>query len=228
MTRKSKKILTKAELDAARGHFCLLSDGSKGYICVKTHSDFKPTRVLHNSTDSSGWEYTDIERNQDDAPDSIKKTFSRAYNANDEGDAFALKVVKVLEKYDGRKYRKKKDKKTSKAFLTASEIEAGVGHFCKLSDGQDAFIARGKNGRATICLHKQFNNGLGWYLDKSDLADGFKSYAEEYEYGWYIHDESDAFEIKIVSILKEEQSEKTILDMTVKEILEKLNAFIKC
>jgi hypothetical protein len=51
MKKKTVKYLTKSELDAARGHFCLLADGSKGFICTKTECDEKPTRVLHNSSD---------------------------------------------------------------------------------------------------------------------------------------------------------------------------------
>ena len=234
MKKKTVKYLTKAELDAARGHFCLLSDGSKGFICCKTICYEKPTRVLHNSKDSYSWSYTSLEMDEDDAPEAIKHDFKNAYNIWHDEEAENVKVVEVLEKYDGRKYRKKKDKKTTKSFLNASEIREGIGNYCELADGQTAFIARSANDTPTICMHKHVGTGIGWYLNDHDLAKSFRDYAKDYEYGWYVHNDADASIIKVVSILdgsvkvKTAQSEKTILDMTVKELLEKLNAFIKC
>lgn len=72
VSKKKSKYLTMAELDAARGHFCLLEDGSKGFICTKTESEEKPTRVLHNCPDVIGWSYTKREMPEDDAPEAIK------------------------------------------------------------------------------------------------------------------------------------------------------------
>lgn len=110
-SKKDTKYLTMAELDAARGHFCLLEDGSKGFICIKTESEERPTRVLHNCPDVIGWSYTGREYPEDTAPEAIKHDFEKAYNVWSDDDAESLKVVKVLEKYDGRKYRFKKVKK---------------------------------------------------------------------------------------------------------------------
>lgn len=110
-SKKTTKYLTMAELDAARGHFCLLEDGSKGFICIKTESEERPTRVLHNYSDAIGLSYTGREHHEDDAPEAIKHDFEKAYNVWSDGDAESLKVVKILEKYDGRKYRFKKTKK---------------------------------------------------------------------------------------------------------------------
>lgn len=112
-SKKTTKYLTMAELDAARGHFCLLEDGSRGFICTKTESEEKPTRVLHNSPDSFGWSYTKTEMPEDNAPETVKHDFEKAYNVWNDDNAFAVKVVKVLEKYDGRKYRFKKAKEES-------------------------------------------------------------------------------------------------------------------
>lgn len=246
MKKKTVKYLTKAELDAARGHFCLMADGSKGFICCKSVCYEKPTRILHNSKDNYSWFYTSLEMDEDDAPETIKHDFKNAYNIWHDEEAENVKVVEVLEKYDGRKYRKKKTEKESqktveyteakkdKKFLNASEIREGIGHYCKLADGQTAFIARGGNDTPTICMHSHVGTGIGWYLHDHDLAKSFRDYAADYEYGWYVHDDSDAMIIKVVCILdkpeeeKTSQSEKTILDMIVKKLLEKLNAFIKC
>lgn len=225
--KKSTKYLTKAELDAARGHFCLLEDGSKGFICTKTGSEKKPTRVLHNCPDVFGWGYTDTERHEDNAPETIKHDFEKAYNIWSDGDAFSLKVVKVLEKYDGRKYRYKKAKKDKK-FLKASEIKAGIGHLCKLADGQEAFIASTVGASPVICMRSKFQ-GNGWFLEDSDVADKFRYSIKDYKYGWGIYGESDAKTIKVVEILDKpkEETPKTILDMTIREVLEKLDEIIK-
>lgn len=239
--KKVERVLTKAELDAARGHFCLLQDDSKGFICIKTGSDLKPTRVLHNSTDSIGWSYGKSEMSQDNAPEAIKGTFKYGYNAWDDEDAAKIKVVKVLEKYDGRKYRYKKAKKTVEEkedtkFLTVSEIYKGIGHLCKLADGQEALIAVSNGGVAIICMRSR-SQDHGWGLDASDVADKFKGSIKDYKYGWGIHCTRDAEEIKVVEILdepKEEapkaktaESKKTIFDMTIRELLEKLDEIIK-
>lgn len=229
-TKKAERVLTKAELDAARGHFCLLKDGSKGFICTKIASDEKPTRILHNSSDSRSWSYTEREMSEDDAPEAVKHDFKNAYNVWNDSDSLAVKVVKVLEKYDGRKYRYKKAKKDTK-FLTASEIHKGIGHLCKLADGQEAFIAANEGDIAIICMHSR-SNSQGWSLDASDVAEKFRDIIKDYKYGWGIHGENDANRIKVVSILDEPEdktaeSPKTILDMTIRELLEKLDEIIK-
>lgn len=239
-SKKKTKYLTKAELDAARGHFCLLEDGSKGFICIKTGSASKLTRVLHNSADSCGWSYGKSEMSQDNAPKAIKGTFKYGYNAWDDSDAAKIKVVEVLEKYDGRKYRFKKAKeeptktmeapkvKEDKKFLTASEIKAGIGHLCKLADGTTAFVAASMHGIPVICMHTRSQN-IGWCLDCSDVSSKFAEDIKGYEYGWNVSDARDAQYIKVVSILDntKPESPKTILDMTIKELLEKLDEIIK-
>lgn len=233
-SKASKRVLTKAELDAARGHFCLLEDGSKGFICVKIAADEKPTRILHNSPDSRSWSYTEREMSEDNAPEAIKHDFQNAYNVWNDSDSLAVKVVKVLEKYDGRKYRYKKVKKEQK-FLSAHEIRKGIGHLCKLADGQEAFIACNEGNVPVICMPSR-SNGHGWSLDKSDVADKFKGSIKGYRYGWGIH--GDAEDIKVAEILDEPKAEapkeaktaeskKTILDMTIRELLEKLDEIVK-
>lgn len=233
--KKVERVLTKAELDAARGHFCLLQDGTKGFICVKIEADEKPTRILHNSSDSRSWSYTEREMSEDNAPEAIKHDFKNGYNIWNDDDALAVKVVEVLEKYDGRKYRYKKLKKEQK-FLTASEIRKGIGHLCKLTDGQEAFIACNEGNVPVICMPSR-SNGHGWSLDKSDVADKFKGSIKDYRYGWGIHCDGDAEDIKVAEILdepkaKEEstktaESPKTVLDMTIRELLEKLDEIVK-
>lgn len=233
--KKVERVLTKAELDAARGHFCLLQDGTKGFICVKIAADEKPTRILHNSSDSRSWSYTEREMSEDNAPEAIKHDFQNANNIWNDSDSLAVKVVEVLEKYDGRKYRYKKLKKEQK-FLSAHEIRKGIGHLCKLSDGQDAFIACNEGNIPIICIPSR-SNGHGWGLDESDVADKFKGSIKDYKYGWGIHGDGDAVDIKVVEILDEPKEEspkaktaespKTILDMTIRELLEKLDEIIK-
>lgn len=234
---KVERVLTKAELDAARGHFCLLEDGSKGFICVKIAADEKPTRILHNSPDSRSWTYTTHEMPEDNAPEAIKHDFEKAYNIWNDDNALDVKVVKVLEKYDGRKYRYKKVQKTvtkdkeEQKFLTASEIRRGIGHLCKLADGQEAFIACNDANIPIICMPSR-SNGRGWSLGASDVSAKFEDAIKGYRYGWGIHCEDDAASIKVVSILDEPkvktaESPKTILDMTIRELLEKLDEIIK-
>jgi len=239
---KAERILTKSELDAARGHFCLLKDGSKGFICVKIAADEKPTRILHNSSDSRSWEYKEREMSEDNAPEAIKHDFTRAYNIWNDEDSLGVRVVKVLEKYDGRKYRYKKVKKTvteekkDTKFLSAHEIRKGIGHLCKLADGQEAFIASNEGDASVVCMSSR-SNGYGWSLDASDVAAKFRDSIKDYKYGWGILDNCDAAHIKVVEILDEPkaveeptktaESPKTILDMTIKEVLEKLDEIIK-
>lgn len=225
--KKSGRILTKSELDAARGHFCLLEDGSKGFICVKITADEKPTRILHNSTDSCGWSYTEREMSEDNAPEAIKHDFQKAYNVWNDENSLEVKVVEVLEKYDGRKYRYKNVKKEQK-FLSAHEITAGIGHLCKLSDGQEAFIACAEGDVAIVCMPSR-SNGHGWSLSAYDVAAKFRDSIKDYKYGWGIQCESDAADIKVVEILDTqleekcvESTKKSVLDLTVRELLEKL------
>ena len=233
-SKKKSKYLTMTELDDARGHFCLLEDGSKGFICTKTESEEKPARVLHNCPDAIGWNYTGKETPEDDAPEAIKHDFVKAYNVWSDDDAFSLKVIKVLEKYDGRKYRFKKAKKDEK-ILTASEIQAGVGHLCRLADGQESFIATNAFDIPIVCMRSR-SSECGWCLESSDVAPKFRDSIKDYKYGWGISDEEDAKSIKVVSILDEpkaeahkakEETPKTILDMTIREVLEKLDEIIK-
>lgn len=231
--KKAERVLTKAELDAARGHFCLLQDGTKGFICVKISVDEKPTRIIHNSSASRSWSYTEREMSEDNAPEAVKHDFKNGYNIWNDDDALAVKVVKVLEKYDGRKYRYKKAKKTVEEkedtkFLTVSEIYKGIGHLCKLVDGQEALIAVSDGGVAIICMRSR-SQGRGWGLDASDVADKFKDSIKDYKYGWGIHCTRDAEAIKVVEILDTqlepkctESTKKSVLDLTVRELLEKI------
>lgn len=234
-TKKSERVLTKDELDAARGHFCLLQDGTKGFICVKIASDKKPTRILHNSSDSRSWSYTEHQMFDDNAPEAVKHDFKKAHNIWNDSDSLDVKVVKVLEKYDGRKYRYKKAKKAT-TFLTAHEIKKGIGHLCKLADGQEAFIATNEGDVPIICIPSRYNS-IVWSLDASVVAKKFRDSIKDYKYGWGIHCENDANRIKVVKILDEPKEEapkaktaespKTILDMTIRELWEKLNEIIK-
>ena len=225
--KKVERVLTKAELDAARGHFCLLEDGSKGFICVNIAADEKLTRILHNSSDSRSWSYTEREMSEDNAPEAVKHDFKNAYNICNDSDSLAVKVVEVLEKYDGRKYRYKKVKKEQK-FLSAHEIRKGIGHLCKLADGQEAFIACNECNVPIICMPSR-SNGHGWSLSADYVAAKFKGSIKGYRCGWGIHCESDAADIKVVEILDTqlepegtESTKKSVLDLTVRELLEKI------
>lgn len=226
-------MLTREDFLKNIGHFCTMVDGSKGFIC-KTETD--NPRVLHNLPEKyCGWTYSGSISN-DDAPKSLKKKFSRAWNICDEDDAKVSGVKRILKSCidkDSKKTKKAKEtpkaKDTKQKYLTADEIRAGIGHLCKLSDGQEAFIARYPGGSPVVCMKKRTN--LGWELHSDILSEEFESLAKAYSYGWGITDSDDAAAIKVVEILgepKTAESKKTILDMTVKELLEKLNEIIKC
>lgn len=232
-------MLTKEDFLKNIGHFCTMDDGSKGFICKTEKGN---PRVLHNLPEKyCGWPYSEGFCD-DNAPEPLKKKFSRAWNVLNDYDVIDSGVKRILKSCVNKTSKKtKKSKETPKAkdtkqkLLTADEIKAGIGHLCKLSDGQEAFIALSPGGVPVVCM-KEKKEGLGWVLHFDIIAEEFRSIAESYSYGWGITCSNDAKIIGVVEILespsvdsiKVAESPKTILDMTVKELLEKLNEIIKC
>lgn len=88
-------MLTKEDFIKNIGHFCTMDDGSKGFIC-KTEMD--NPRVLHNLPEKYwGWPYS-LSISNDNAPKSLKKKFSYAWNICNDGDAKCSGVKRILKK----------------------------------------------------------------------------------------------------------------------------------
>lgn len=89
-------MLTREDFIKNIGHFCTMDDGSKGFICKTVRGN---PRVLHNLPEEyrCGWAYSDL-ISSDDAPESLKKKFSRAWNICDNGDAKNSGVKRILKK----------------------------------------------------------------------------------------------------------------------------------
>lgn len=88
-------MLTRKDFLNNLGHFCIMVDGSKGFICK---TDMDNPRVLHNLPEEYrwGWPYTERDTS-DDAPESLKKKFSRAWNICNNGNAKDSGVKRILK-----------------------------------------------------------------------------------------------------------------------------------
>lgn len=231
--------LTVKDFVGGIGHYCKMNDGSLGYIARKTaHRGSVLPRILHNYIGAPcSWEYTDLERTEDNAPESLKKTFERAWNINGQYDADTSGVKKIYKrKPNGMKAPKKAVKKKeyapkkSQAFLNKEQIADGVGHFCIMADGSEGYIARTKSGNPLV-IHNADKTCEGWCFDPEDYdtTREDKELCEKYHRGWWINHDSDAEEVKVAKILdtqpeekSAESTKKSVLDLTVRELLEKI------
>lgn len=131
-------------------------------------------------------------------------------------------------------------KKKATKYLTMKELKEGVGHFCKMSDGSVGFIVW-SNVCPRVLLHQE-QDGCGWVYDAAsepdDDATAPVSFRKQFKYAWNVGHKVDAETIKVVEILdaREESVDespnecfhkKTLLDMTIREVLEKLDEIIK-
>lgn len=235
---KDMSKLTVKDFVDGIGHYCKMKDGSLGYIARKTaHKGSVLPRVLHNLRISYSWEYSDIERTEDDAPESLKKTFERAWNINDQDDADNSGVAKIYQRMPNgmrasKKVVKKKERTPKKTlgFLNTEQILEGVGHFCLMADGSEGYIARTRSGTPLV-LHNADKICDGCRFDPEDFSSTRedKELCKNYHRAWWIHGDSDAEEVKVVEILDTqpeekcaESTKKSVLDLTVRELLEKI------
>ena len=233
---KDMSKLTIKDFIGGIGHYCKMADGSTGYICRKICGG-NPPRILSNCTEGNSWEYGDIEKEQDDAPSCISEKYKRAWNINDDYDAYCSGVVKIYKRMpNGMKSSKKVVKKKEYApkktqeFLNREQIADGVGHFCIMADGSEGYIARTKS-EDPLVLHNADKTCEGWSFDPSDYSDTREEteLCKKYHRAWWIHGDSCAEEVKVVKILDTkpehectESTKKSVLDLTVRELLEKI------
>lgn len=216
-------MLTREDFLNNIGHFCTMEDGSKGFICKTKQGS---PRVLHNLPEKyHGWPYEyEID---DDAPESFRKKFHRAWNICDMYDVRQSGVKKILKKcIDSKKTTKAK--KAKQATVTIEDLEKNIGHCCTFKSGDKGYICKNSNGKTLVCFNTK-QNDCGWKVD-DDVPEYLHSL---FKYAWFVYDNSHIKELGIVSIDPEQtdfqssESKKTILDMTVKELLEKLDEIIK-
>lgn len=225
--RKKKSYKTLEELKANVGHYCTMHDGSKGFICELTTKDHAGTvRVLMNTDE--GWTYGEDSKERDNAPKFVQDQFQRAFNIWNDVDADHVKVMKIgaeavnLEESD------------KKPFLFREQLLKHIGKRCKMSDGTEGLIVKTDSGAPRV-LMKARANDHGWLYNETVENDTGASVEVrgQYKYAWNVTDNEDAEDISVVEILEDDsekcaESSKTILDMTIREVLEKLNEIIKC
>lgn len=235
--KTTKTFVSLEDLLANEGHHCEMADGSTGFIAGSQYRNH--VCVLHNSKGpSEGWSI----RRSGNASE-IKgvskdfiKLFSKGWHVGTDFDAEQVKVKAILDETSESHKKKPTDKKKRKTakYIGCEEIQKNIGKYCKLADGQIAFIAE-KNGHARLCLKEQ-SNGCGWSLDFEDVDEKYRPFIADYKRGWCVTDDWDAEQIKVVEIFEDDptiatpekgvKTTKTILDMTVREVLEKLNEII--
>lgn len=222
-----KEFLTHSEIKKGIGHLCKLSDGQEAFIARSDHGT--ATICMHSRSNDRGWSL-DADAVADKFKDSIKG-YSYGWYIHDEDDAEKIQVVSILGK---PKAKKASEKEYVSKYLTEKELKEGIGHFCKMSDGSEGFIVWSKVC-PRVLLHQQ-QDGLGWAYNAAreddDDETAPESFRKQFEYGWNVGNESDAKLIKVVEILDareksvEESPKKTLLDMTIREVLEKLDEII--
>lgn len=214
--RSDTEFLTRSELLKGIGHFCELSDGSKGFICQTRQGN---PRVLSN-VKKAGWLYEPADYSGDTAPETLKKTFSRAFNISDEADAKHVEVVEVLK--EGVKNPRARQKT-----VTLEDLRNNIGHCCTFKSGDKGYICKSTGGSLLICFNTQ-QNGNGWEVD----GDVPKYLHKHFKYAYFIMNDECKKALGVASIDPEEtdfqatESKKTVLDMTVRELLEKLNEIV--
>ena len=224
--RKKVTYKTLEDLKANVGHYCTMYDGSIGFICELTCKEHEGNvRVLMNTKE--GWTYDKDSKERDNAPKFVQDQYERAFNIWDNTDAEYVKVKKIssaaikLEELD------------KKSFLNREQLLEHIGKRCKMSDRTEGLIVKASSGNPRI-LMKARANDHGWLYNESCEYDSGASVKVrgQYKYAWNICDDEDAEDISVVEILEDDdekcaESSKTILDMTIREVLEKLDEIIK-
>lgn len=226
--KATKKSYVSAEdLLANEGHYCEMADGTTGFIAGSVYPDC--VCVLHNSEDSAGWciskrkEITGVSK-------SFLKKFSKGWHVSTNEEAKLVKVAKILADTEPCETEETSSKKP---FLFREQLLKHIGKRCKMSDGTEGLIVKTDTGNPRV-LMKARANDHGWSYDEGheDDTGASKEVRSKYQYAWNVIDNGDAEDIAVVEILEDDtekpvESSKTILDMTIREVLEKLDEIIK-
>lgn len=217
--KTTKRSFVSAEdLKANEGHYCIMADGSTGFIAGSKYSD--SVCVLHNCKKAKGWFPADRTSEIKGVSKDFIKLFSRGWHVSSDYTAVDVKVVEILD--ETRKPKKARRKK-----ITLENLEQGIGHFCTFKSGDKGYICESTKGNLLICFNTK-QNKHGWEVD----GDVPKYLHEHFKYAYFIFSPDNIEELGIASIDPETtdfqaaESSKTILDMTVREVLEKLNEII--
>lgn len=118
--------------------------------------------------------------------------------------------------------------------LTKEDFIKNIGHFCTMVDGSKGFICKTENGNPRV-LHNLPEKYYGWLYTDAVYSDNTpEPLKNKFNRAWNIRSEDDVIDSGVKRILKScfdskktPKAKKTILDMTVKELLEKLDEIIK-
>lgn len=233
-----KSYVSFMDLLASEGHYCEMADGTTGFIAGSKYPNH--VCVIHNSEGpSEGWTISRYGRESEilGVSKSFLKRFSKAWHVGSEDEAEQVKVAEILIKAGKTKKAKRKTKEsvsTKESFLTREQLLEHVGKRCKMSDGTEGLIVKTDSGTPRV-LMKARANDHGWLYNETVEYDTGASVEVrgQYKYAWNVTDNEDAEDISVVEILEDDsekcaESSKTILDMTIREVLEKLNEIIKC
>ena len=214
------------------GKFCKLYNGKIGKIIDR--GDRSPLLLLKEYDPEIGWGL--------DADSEYRKDgWKYGWNMHDQG----CDTAKIVEFFDDdptvKKKRAKKTKKTeveAKEIVLADELKKNVGHFCEMVDGSTGFIA-GSTYPDNVCvLHNSDGDSDGWIISRfdriSEIKGVSKSFIKMFSKGWHVKGDEEAEEVKVAKILEsseayeleESKTKKTIYDLTVRELLEKLNEIV--
>ena len=155
----------------------------------------------------------------------------RYYQITEELKSLSL----VSEKKAAKKPANKVVKDYAPVFADERTVKKNVGKFCKLYNGKIGKIVD-RGDKSPLLLLKEYDSVVGW-----DLDDDSKYRKEGWKYGWHMH-EQGCDTAKIVEFFDEDptakkkrtkkakkveaESKKTIYDLTVRELLEKLNEIV--
>jgi len=211
------------------GKFCKLYNGKIGKLVDRGESS--PLLLLKDYDSDIGWSLNDDSEYR-------KEGWQYGWNMHDQGCATA-KIVEFFDKDPTAK--EKPAKKTKKAevetkkIILADVLKKYVGHYCEMYDGSMGFIARSCY-EDSVCVIHNSKKSSGWEIrGREDEIKGVnKTFIKRYKFGWHVDRDDQATSVKVTKILgsseayepEESTTKKTIFDLTVRELLEKLNEIV--
>lgn len=218
--KAEQKKLSLEDLKENIGHCCTFDSGDKGYICESTHGQILV--CFNTKQHGHGWK---VDR---DVPENLHKHFRYAYFI---GDASLIEEIGIVS--IDTEPCELQDIVSKKPFLFREQLLEHIGERCKMSDGTEGLIVKSDTGNPRVLMKARANNH-GWSYDEGleDDTGASKEVRSKYQYAWNVIDNGDAEDIAVVEILEDDtkkpvESSKTILDMTIREVLEKLDEIIK-
>lgn len=147
-----------------------------------------------------------------------------------------LKSIALVKEKKPVKAKKKPGRKRM-SYKTLADLKANVGHYCTMYDGSEGFICELTSEKNKGTVRVLMNSDEGWTYEKESKGcdNAPKFVQDQFQRAFNIWDDYDAEHIKVMKIeakavkLEEpdKKSSKTILDMTIREVLEKLDEIIK-